>query len=184
MWANLQSSGMKQLRDEFISLFREKGFGCVEGSKYEEMLQGDDYNIDTTYYTEAQIRDAEKGDLLAVRGKIETAKALGEGIDAPGQYRGYYKDPTRGDQCVSVLVHDAPPQQRVNAARHADPDGHRPAAGANPSRRGDAPPRTGGRWATDTSSHSSRSSRCTTRCASARARNSATDARASSRALA
>ena len=67
----------------------------MEGSKWVNMIDTETYSSKDSYKTEAQIYEAEATCPEATAAKIETAKAMGQGVPPPGATLGWYYDPSR-----------------------------------------------------------------------------------------
>ena len=106
VWLNLKGNSphMQALQKEFMEAFQQKGFGCVEGSKWTEYERKQEVAAEVEYLTKAQIYKREANDQAATDAKIAWAVAQGEGTPEPGQGKGWFKDPSRGGQ--PVYKHD------------------------------------------------------------------------------
>ena len=113
VWGKLKGKNkmMVKLRREFVEQFHAHGFGFVEGSKWVNMIDTETYSSRDSYKTEAQIHAAEAKCPEATAAKIETAKAMGQGVPPPGATLGWYCDPSRGGMPVyfyeSNLEHES-----------------------------------------------------------------------------
>ena len=113
VWGKLKGKNkmMVKLRREFDEQCNADGFGCVEGSKWVNMIDTETYSSRDSYKTEAQIHAAEAKCPEATAAKIETAKAMGQGVPPPGATLGWYCDPSRGGMPVyfyeSNLEHES-----------------------------------------------------------------------------
>ena len=95
-----KNSVMLASQKEFLKDFREKGFGFVEGTKWSEFVSREQFTQEIVYCTEAQILKEERGNEANCRAKIEFARSMGEGINEPGEQKGWYRDPSRDNAPV------------------------------------------------------------------------------------
>ena len=91
VWGKLKGKNkvMVKLRREFVEQFQAHGFGFVEGSKWVSMIDTETYSSKDSYKTEAQIYEAEAKCPVPTAAKIETAKAMGQGVPPPGATLGW-----------------------------------------------------------------------------------------------
>ena len=97
VWAALKGNSpqMQSLQKEFMQAFQQHGFGCVEGSKWQEYERKQEVEDEVEYLTRAQIFKREAKDQASTDAKIEWAEEQGEGSHLPGQGKGWFKDPLR-----------------------------------------------------------------------------------------
>ena len=80
---------------EFLSEFKEQGFGFVEGSKWSSYTTREQFTQEDLYMTPDQILKEECFNEANAQAKIKNAEALGEGVNEPGKRKGWYRDESR-----------------------------------------------------------------------------------------
>ena len=95
-----KNSVMLEEQKQFLKDFKEKGFGFVEGTKWSEFVSREQFTQEIVYITEPQILQEESGNEANCRAKIEFARSMGEGINEPGEQKGWYRDPSRDNAPV------------------------------------------------------------------------------------